>query len=538
MNDKYKYITLYISFAIILAIVLYATQVLQDQNIKFQKEILLKQAQTHFKDQVNNRRWNSQYGGVYVNPTNGQKPNPYLRNNILKTEDGDTLIKVNPAWMTRQLSEISDLDGFHFRITSLNPINPDNKPDEFETRALKYIEKTLDKEYYEIIENSDFKYMGALITTAPCLSCHQEQGYKLGDVRGGISINLDTTEYHTIVTYIYEKITLIRIIIVFLLLSVTILIHRQIKNNENLKLEVEHRTKEILSTKTLLQEVLDSELSFIIVADGTNLVLANKTMLDFFNFDTLEEFKKEHQYISNTFVEIDNEEYLSTYIDGEHWIDYLQREQENKELKVLMIKDNKERHFKPHSKKIVIENKELHLVIFDEITKNLEDIHELKEIASKDALTDLFNRGKFDDVLTKEIELSKATISQFSVLFLDIDHFKIVNDTYGHEAGDYVLKEISKILVSSVRIGDFIARWGGEEFVITLQSTNVNEASILAEKIRLKVQEHDFIEGGKQTISIGVTQYIHRENKDELMKRVDKALYAAKKGGRNKVVTI
>ena len=539
MNNATKYIILYISFITILTIILYGTEALRDKNIDFQKEILVKQAQSHFKDQINNRAWNARYGGVFVKPKDGLKPNPYLKNNILKTENGQTLIKINPAWMTRQLSEISqnsEENDFHFRITSLEPINPNNKADEFETRAFKYIEKTLEKEYFEIKDKGDFRYMGALVTTESCLPCHIHQGYKVGDIRGGISINLDTKEYHKIVDYLYENVFLLRIIIASLLLSITLLIHKQFRNNENLKREVSIRTKEILSTKTLLQEVLDSDLSLLMVTDGTDIILANKTMLNFFNVNTLDEFKKEHKYISEAFVEVDNEDYLSKFIAKEHWIDYLEREQNNKELKALMIKDNEERHFKPHSKKILIENRKLHLIIFDEITKELENINELKDKASKDALTNLFNKGKFDDVLTKEIGLSKATMSPFSVLFLDIDHFKIVNDTYGHEAGDYVLKELSKIFINTVRTSDFIARWGGEEFVITLQSTSFNEAAILAEKIRLRVQEYDFKEGGKQTISIGVTQYKYGETKSELMKRVDEALYDAKDNGRNQVV--
>ena len=182
------------------------------------------------------------------------------------------------------------------------------------------------------------------------------------------------------------------------------------------------------------------------------------------------------------FLRVEHEDFLSTFIGEEHWIDYLQREQKNKELKILMLKDGEERYFKPHAKEVIIENKELHIIIFDEITKELENIKVLEDKASKDALTNLFNKGKFNDVLTKEIELSKATKSPLCVIFLDIDHFKIVNDTYGHEAGDYVLIELSKILINAVRKGDFVARWGGEEFVITLQSTYVKQAAILAEK--------------------------------------------------------
>ena len=269
MNFINKYILLYAGFVTLLSVILYATGTLRDKNIEFQKNILINQAQTHFKDQVNNRKWNALYGGVYVKPINGLTPNPHLRNNTLKTEDGQTLIKINPAWMTRQLSEISNIKDFNFRITSLDPINPNNKANEFETRALKYIDSSKKEEYYELKENSDFKFMGALITTKSCLPCHKHQGYTIGDIRGGISITLDSSKYENVVAYIQDKIFYLRILITFLLLSITLLIHKQFKNNENLKHEVLKATKEILSTKLLLQKVLDTDHRFLMVSNAT-----------------------------------------------------------------------------------------------------------------------------------------------------------------------------------------------------------------------------------------------------------------------------
>jgi diguanylate cyclase (GGDEF)-like protein len=201
------------------------------------------------------------------------------------------------------------------------------------------------------------------------------------------------------------------------------------------------------------------------------------------------------------------------------------------------MKDGQKRYFRPHVKEIKIENKILSIVIFDEITKELENIEVLKEKAEKDNLTGLFNRGKFDEVLAKEIALSQTLRTPLSIIFFDIDHFKRVNDTYGHDAGDVVLKELSALVVKNVRVGDFVARWGGEEFVVTLQSTSLVHAEVLAQKLRAEVEKFEFSEGGKQTISLGVTQYKQGESIESLMKRVDEALYEAKESGRNKVVT-
>ena len=536
MSTKYKYLLLYSGALILLVAIIYGTSVLRDKNIKFQKDILLKQAQTHFQDQINNRAWNAQYGGVFVRPANDLKPNPHLKNNTIKTETGETLIKINPAWMTRQLSEISALKDFKFRITSLIPINPNNKADAFETRALKYIESTNNLEYHELDKNNGFRYMGGLVTAKACLVCHEHQGYKLGDIRGGISISLDTTNYTEVVKYIEDEVFQLRALLIFLLFSLLWLIHKQFQSNEHLQEMVTKRTKEILSTKILLQEVLDTDHSFLMVSDDTEIMLANKTMLDFFNVHSLDEFKKNHEHISDAFVKVDDDEFLSTYMGEEHCINYLQKEQDNKQLKILMRFDGQNRYFKPHTKEIVIENKKLHIIIFDEITKELKKIEVLKEKASKDPLTQLFNRGKFDDVLIKEMSLANTTLMPLSIVFLDIDHFKVVNDTYGHNIGDSVLIELAQILKDATRDGDFIARWGGEEFIITLQSTTVLRASILAEKIRETVELHDFANVPKQTVSLGVSEYIYNETHESLMKRVDEALYQAKNNGRNRIV--
>ena len=536
MQNKYKYFILYFGFLILWSVMIITTDLLSNRNIEFQKDVLIKQAQTHFQDQINTRKWNAQHGGLYVRSQNGLKPNPYLKDNTLLAANGELLIKINPAWMTRQLSELLDTQGFHFRITSLNPINPINKADSFETRALKYIAQTSEKEYYELQNGEKFRYMGALVTTKSCLPCHAHQGYVEGDIRGGISIELDRGEYDAVVDFIHERVFILRVVITILLLSILFLIQKQLKSNVKLQEEVEKRIQEILSTKTLLQEVLDTDLSFLMVVENEEIILANKTMLQFFESTSLEDFKKNHEKISNFFVKVDGEDFLEANMDAQHWITYLHHNKSNKNLKILMLKDGKKRYFRPHVKEIKIDNKTFSIIIFDEITQELENIEILEEKASRDTLTKLFNRRKFDDVLKQEIALSKTLESPLSLIFLDIDHFKIVNDTYGHDAGDIVLQELADLLLLNVRNGDFVARWGGEEFVIALQATPLINAVEVAKKIRKEVEKYDFSIGAKQTISLGVTQYRDNETAENLMKRVDSALYEAKESGRNRVV--
>jgi signal transduction histidine kinase len=144
------------------------------------------------------RQWNSGHGLVYVPTSGDMQPNPYLIHNRRDavTNFGDSLTMINPAFMTRQLSELAAADGVtRFHITSLNPIRPANKADGWETKALQTF-KDKDNRVFEKIKTGDsltFRFMAPLITEQSCLACHATQGYRLGDVRGGISIN---TAYH------------------------------------------------------------------------------------------------------------------------------------------------------------------------------------------------------------------------------------------------------------------------------------------------------------------------------------------------------
>lgn len=160
----------------------------------------------------------------------------------------------------------------------------------------------------------------------------------------------------------------------------------------------------------------------------------------------------------------------------------------------------------------------------------------LEEKASFDFLTKLYNRRKFNSFL--EYEISKANRykeQHLSLLLVDIDYFKNVNDTYGHLVGDNVLQEISKILTICSRDTDIVARWGGEEFVLMLPQTNIEQAFFVAEKLRATIEKHKFDDVKHITCSIGVSQFHKNENKDTLFKRVDEALYKAKKSGKNRV---
>jgi FOG: GGDEF domain len=164
---------------------------------------------------------------------------------------------------------------------------------------------------------------------------------------------------------------------------------------------------------------------------------------------------------------------------------------------------------------------------------------ELQELAYYDPLTGLPNRRFFFEHASLIFEEVKRYEKSLSLLFMDIDHFKKVNDTYGHDVGDFVLKTFACLLRSTVRKSDICARFGGEEFVVLLPNTNLEGAKVVAERIRATVAKNPIEHGSIVivfTVSIGVSQYRKgMQSIDELIKEADIALYRAKRGGRNRV---
>ncbi len=159
----------------------------------------------------------------------------------------------------------------------------------------------------------------------------------------------------------------------------------------------------------------------------------------------------------------------------------------------------------------------------------------LQELSSTDRLTKLYNRNKLEELFEHEIEQSRRYNTPLSLIMVDLDHFKKVNDTYGHHTGDMVLQDLAGILTGSSRNSDVVARWGGEEFLILAPKTDLHQAMQLAEKIRTAVENHKFAQVGQKTGSFGIASYRERDDLTSMLKRADLALYQAKKSGRNQV---
>ncbi|MDD2697498.1 MAG: diguanylate cyclase [Arcobacteraceae bacterium] len=163
---------------------------------------------------------------------------------------------------------------------------------------------------------------------------------------------------------------------------------------------------------------------------------------------------------------------------------------------------------------------------------------ELEKIASIDVLTGLYNRRMINEFVKNELETVKRNSNGLSIIMIDIDYFKQVNDTFGHQVGDIVLSQLSKLILENTRKSDIQGRYGGEEFIIICPQTTNEAACILAEKLRSAVENFAFDVAGHKTISLGVSSFNKNDNVESMIKRADDGLYQAKNSGRNRFISL
>lgn len=169
-------------------------------------------------------------------------------------------------------------------------------------------------------------------------------------------------------------------------------------------------------------------------------------------------------------------------------------------------------------------------------------VEESRQLARHDVLTGLFNRRAFAEALDAEVQRCVRHALPLSVMLLDIDHFKVINDTHGHQAGDMVLRAVGKTLAATARRSDICARWGGEEFIIVLAQTDFASGLVAAERIRKLIEGLDVVSDKGHAIavtaSIGVTSLYASDTLESFLERADRAMYVAKSTGRNRVCTV
>lgn len=357
------------------------------------------------------RRWNFNYGGVYVEKKDGTETNSYLKGLGMEPDvrgpDGRTFTLRNHAIMTTEMSRMSEREGgVRFRLISRTPLDQRNRPDPFEQQALEQFERG-ETRVAKLLPSANppvYRYITPLHVDETCLECHQQQGYKVGGIIGAVSVTIPAASMVRETTSLRMLISLSAVLTILFLVGVT---------------------------------------------------------------------------------------YFLTWR--------------------LVIK-------------------------LDEVQRHL------KKQATTDELTGLKNRRVIMKRLEEERQRASRLTEPFCIMIIDLDHFKRINDSYGHPFGDRVLKRVAQLIRESLRRYDSVGRIGGEEFLVISPGTGMNEAVALADRIRVTIMDDTICEGELQvsvTLSVGVTVLSTDDQSIETMlKRADKALYEAKKAGRNRVVTI
>lgn len=304
-----------------------------------------------------------------------------------------------------------------------------------------------------------------------------------------------------------------------------------ISDMHELKLTLQQRMIEI----TLLNNELRREKHII----NTNLMIV-KTDCGCLVTDVTEAFS---HFFGFSKEELLGGSLLSLFVAGQHEVEILQmneclqkKQKWSGEMEVLRkngVKVWMDMVISPY----LDENDEAtsYTAIYHDIT----DKKRVELLSVTDHLTKLYNRQKFNEVCEQMLMRQHWTQENtFGLLIVDVDHFKSVNDTYGHQVGDAVLVAMADTLSREIRTSDIIARWGGEEFVILLPDVDMEKAILVADKYRQAIEQMNIPEVGSITASFGVTVFSHGDTQEMMMYRADVGLYRAKKNGRNRVESV
>jgi diguanylate cyclase (GGDEF)-like protein len=332
------------------------------------------------------------------------------------------------------------------------------------------------------------------------------------------AIILETKTYEINKRYEYAQLQfflgLIAIILVFLFL------YREYTSKRKL---------ELLSNKT--RRILDTQDSIVIITNAKRLIDVNKRFLTFFGFSSERTLSTNDYCICQNFIK--KEHYYSRSETTSNWVEEIM--QLNPNERIVLMKDTHEvQHgFSVSTSKYAQDS---FIITFNDITYTIEEQLRLKQKVYLDKLTGAYNREFFHTNIEVLIQSCNTQSKELGLIIFDIDHFKAVNDTYGHNKGDEVLISLSQCVQESIRANDFFIRWGGEEFIVLLCVKSAKEAARVAEILRAKIENLEFKDLERVTCSFGAILINKEQDIVANIERADKALYKAKESGRNRVI--
>ncbi len=302
----------------------------------------------------------------------------------------------------------------------------------------------------------------------------------------------------------------------------------------DLKTKDENRDLNLVNQK--LKSIIDSQNSLIVIVDNETMIEVNAKVLEFFGFSSLKEMQKHNQCksICERFVRHKDYFHLGLVEENKSWIECLKSRPEKEQVVNMIGKDMEAKAFQTKISKY--DSNHNSIITFSDITDIIIEQKLLEHKAQHDKLTAIYNREKIDEVLTKVCQFSSRRKEEVSVIIFDIDHFKNINDTYGHDVGDEILINLASLIKDKIRDEDTFGRWGGEEFILIMRHTNLEDAYNKAQRLKVDIQKNESSDLPKITASFGVTTLEKNDTAKTLLKRADIALYNAKHSGRNCVV--
>ena len=286
--------------------------------------------------------------------------------------------------------------------------------------------------------------------------------------------------------------------------------------------------RQVSLQQELLQTMFDFQNDLLFIVEDDEIVDCNTNFLTFFGYENLFAYREQHLVFAEHFIRENG--YYSTTHDIT-WLDdtlssgrRIKMSNYEGEVSTFLLRATP-----------LPEDLSRFIVKCTEITELDEIYQEQERLAMVDSLTEIYNRLKFQQILEVEWDKVIRSDEKIAIILFDIDNFKTVNDTYGHDFGDLALIQLAELMKSKVEQQHVFARWGGEEFIILVTNTVEKEAFQVAESLRFFIETKQFTRISKLTASFGVALYEQGTTREELMQRADIALYEAKKNGKNQV---
>ena len=504
-------------------------------NVSFERERALDLAAgtlraAFFKD-LAIRLWATKKGGVYVDVDDENWPIPYLAHlpdRDIRTKDGRELTLLDPATMLRQImDEYSTLYGIQGRITAPVSLNPANLPDAWEARAIDAF-RNGSKEVSEIVQiegKPHLKLMRPMAMAAGCLKCHAHQGAKFGDIWGGVGVSMALEPYYAESRQGIRALSATHGGFWFVGLLGIGVIGRRARQRF---LERQRTLDELL----LAAHVFEDSLQGIMVTDVAGRILrVNKTFTVVTGYDEAEAIGQTPRILKSGRHDHDfYRQFWEQLKTAGSWQGEIWNRRKNGEgypswESIFALRDvrGEIRYF---------------VSISQDITSQKDASERIHRLAHYDVLTGLPNRVLFEERLRHALGRCHRLQGRLALLFVDIDHFKKINDTYGHSAGDRLLEVVAERMVAALRDTDTLARLGGDEFTVLVEDVaDAGDLEPVARKLievlarPVAIRETEVFVSASIGIALSPDDGADYES---LLRNADTAMYQAKAAGRNR----